>query len=227
MTRDRIARAVLAAVAIALLAASCGTGPEGSVVGGTPTGAISSPAPTYPVPESGYGLPLSEPKREPDVTLTDQDGRPFELGADTPGRVMLLYFGYTHCPDICPGTLAAMAVALRGLPPEVREQVNVVFVTLDPARDTPEVLKTYMANFDDAFVGLTGPERRIAAVVAELGLPPATTYDLGGGEYGVGHPAQVLAFTSDGYAHVEYPFGIKVEMWQHDLPKLVEEGWEA
>jgi protein SCO1/2 len=219
---------LLAAVLAVLLLAGCaedgstsGQPAASSAPGSSPTAAPSPSASGY------FGEVRAEPVPATPFTLTDQDGNPFRFPRDADGEVVLVYFGYSHCADICPGTLAGMAVALREVPASVRDQVDVLFVTVDPARDTPEALAEYVPLFSKDFVGLTGTEEEIQAVLASFGLPPATTYDLGGGEYGVGHPAGVLAFTPDGYAHLEYPFGTTVEMWQHDLQALVETGWEA
>ena len=193
-----------------------------------PVSSTASPtSPTsFPVGESGfYGVVRDPAVPAVPFTLTDQDGRMFRFPRDLDGEVALVYFGYTHCPDICPGTLAAIAVALRELPASVPPDVDVVFVTVDPERDTAEVVGEYVDLFSEDFVGLTGEEERVQEILASLGLPPATKYDLGEGEYGVGHPAGVLAFTSDRLAHLEYPFGVTAEMWTHDLEKLVVEGW--
>jgi protein SCO1/2 len=97
---------------------------------------------------------------------------------------------------------------------------------VDPARDTVEVVRDWIGLFSDDFVGLTGTQDEIDAALGTYGFPPPETYDIGGGEYTVGHPAGVLAFTPDRLAHLDYPFGVTVEMWQRDLTRLVEEGWE-
>jgi len=95
-------------------------------------------------------------------TLTDQNGKRV-ASSDFRGRYMLLYFGYSMCPDVCPTTLAVMADALGKLDPSGKKIVP-VFVTIDPARDTPKVLSTYVKAFGDQFVGLTGTPAEMAAV---------------------------------------------------------------
>lgn len=218
-------------LAVALLTAACGADPGDAAASG-PTGSpISGLAPSSPSAEpstaGGYeGTLLAEPLPAGSFTLTDENGERFRFPRDTDGRVRLLYFGYTHCADICPGTLAGIAVALRELPPDVAEAVDVVFVTVDPARDTVEVVRDWVGLFSDDFVGLTGTQAEIEDALAAFGLAPPEIFDIGGGEYTVGHPAGVLAFTPDGFAHLEYPFGVTVEMWRHDLVRLVEDGWE-
>jgi len=99
----------------------------------------------------------------PDFTLTDQDSRPFTLSAQR-GRPVVLFFGYTHCPDACPTTLAHLAQAVRN--PDVPRDVRIAFVTVDPFRDTPPVLKRYVRIFNPAFVGLTGTLNQLKPVYA-------------------------------------------------------------
>jgi protein SCO1/2 len=139
----------------------------------------------------------------------------------------LLYFGYTHCPDVCPTHMANIAGALQQLPPTVDSHIKVVFVTTDPARDTPAVLRTWLDHFDPSFVGLTGTMAQIQAAAAASGLPPSiidTTDRLPDGSYSVEHAAEVDAFTSDNLDHVVYPSGYTEKDWVNDLPKLVK-GW--
>ena len=97
-------------------------------------------------------------------TLTDQHGAE-RTEHDFPGRYMLIYFGYTYCPDFCPMSLANMTRALDLLPPEQAEQVVPIFITVDPERDTPEVLKDYLSSFDDRIVGLTGDPASVEAAI--------------------------------------------------------------
>lgn len=92
-------------------------------------------------------------KYAPDFTLTDQDGKPFKL-SEQGGHLVVLFFGYTHCPDVCPTTLARLARAVHA--PGVYPDVLVAFITVDPERDSPPVLKRYVRLFDPDFIGLTG-----------------------------------------------------------------------
>jgi protein SCO1 len=100
----------------------------------------------------------------PDFTLTDQDGQPYTLSAHR-GHPIALFFGYAHCPDVCPTTLSALARAKRKLGPE-GAAFDVVLVTVDPARDNPATLKRYVHLFDPAFAGLTGSEAQLDPVYA-------------------------------------------------------------
>jgi len=164
-------------------------------------------------------LPL-QPK--PNFTLTDTAGKPFNLQAETAGDVTLLYFGYTHCPDICPTQMADMAIGLSKVSPSVRSHVKVVFVTTDPTRDTPSVIRSWLNAFNPSFIGLTGTMAQIEAAEAQVGLPPSTVQVVDG-VYSVDHAAYVLAFTADNESHVIYPAGITASVWSHDLPRLVNE----
>jgi protein SCO1/2 len=119
-----------------------------------------------------------------------------------------------------------IAAALQKLPPLTARQFKVVFVTTDPARDTPQVLRTYLDHFDKRFIGLTGTEEAIVAAQVAANLPPAKKGTVRpDGNYEVGHAAFVLAYTKDNFAHVIYPVGLKLEDWTHDLPLLASETW--
>lgn len=102
-------------------------------------------------------------------TLTDQTGREV-TDADYRGRYLLVYFGYTYCPDVCPTELGKIVQALGQMPEEVAAQVTPVLVTIDPERDTPEALAQYVALFDPRVVGLTGTPEQIAAVADEYNV---------------------------------------------------------
>lgn len=178
----------------------------------------------------GWHGRLQGPTPRPEFTLTDTDGRPFDFAAETQGQLTLLFFGYTHCPDICPGHLSILTGALEmpGVP-----QPKVVFVTTDPARDTPERLREWLGNFDDDYIGLTGTIEEVAAAEAaafvggsmrldDEGRPAAVEPDPAS-DYEVGHAAQILAYTPDDQSHVAYPFGVRSQDWVDDLPRLLEE----
>lgn len=167
------------------------------------------------------GTPLGLETPKPDIVLTSTDGSPFDFPRATAGYVTLLFFGYTHCPDICPVHMANLAAVLHKLPSPVARRVKVIMVTVDPERDTPERLRAWLDNFDRDFVGLTGSIDDISAMQQAVRLPPAVKE--GEGErYLVGHAAYVLAFTTDSEPPIAYPSGIRQSDWAHDLPLLVE-----
>jgi len=163
---------------------------------------------------------LLTPIAAPDFTLPTTDGRPYSFKRERDGYVALLFFGYTHCPDVCPVHMANLAAVLRRLPTDVSRRVKVVFVTVDPARDTPQHLRTWLDNFDRSFVGLRGSLEAVNRIQATFHMPPAVFERLPDGGYAVGHGAPVIAVVGDS-ARVFYPFGIRQEDWLHDLPILV------
>ncbi len=157
----------------------------------------------------------------PDVTMIGTAGTPFAFATATRGRVTLVTFGYTHCPDVCPVHMANIAAALKRLPAGDRGRVMVVFVTTDPARDSLPQLRRWLASFDPAFIGLRGTDGQLAAMERAFGIPPAQREGLPGGGYGVSHSAQVFAFTPDDRAHVIYLPGMTSDDYAHDLPRLL------
>lgn len=175
--------------------------------------------------ESPYrGGLVSPPLPKPRFTLTDTSGAAFDFGARTRGYVTLLFFGYTHCPDMCPLQMYVIAQAFKKVPPAVVDQFKVVFVTTDPQRDTPEVLRSWLDHFDKRFVGLTGSAAAIDAAQIAANLTPAKKSPVRpDGTYEVGHAAFVVAYTKDNLGHVIYPVGLKLEDWVHDLPYLARE----
>ncbi len=175
------------------------------------------------------GVVLSAPLSKPSFTLTDFDGHPYDFVRATQGKVALLFFGYTHCPDVCPLHMANIAAVMKQMSWEERGVIQVVFVTTDPDRDTPQRLKEWLGNFDPSFVGLTGTKDELRKVQLMLGVAPAQREDAPGDSAGyfVGHAAQVFAFARDGYGYLEYPFGIRQEDWANDLPKLARDSTGA
>nr|WP_227467804.1 SCO family protein [Nocardioides lijunqiniae] len=148
-------------------------------------------------PSKFAGSTLENPYRVPDVALTDTDGAPYSLAADTDKRLTLVFFGYAHCPDICQQVMGALAGAMNRLDDADREQVDVVFVTTDPTRDTPKALHQYLERYDPSFIGLTGDidtiievGKPLAIYVNDGKLLPTGGYDLGG------HSTQVTAVDS-------------------------------
>jgi protein SCO1/2 len=103
--------------------------------------------------------------------------------------------------------------------------VKLVFVTTDPARDTPVALRRWLDHFDPGFIGLTGTEAALDAVQRAAGVPPARKAEPRNGNYGVAHANFVIAYTKDNLAHVIYPGGVSADDWIHDLAQLVQETW--
>lgn len=125
----------------------------------------------------GYvGTVLDPPPPRPALRLPDTGGKVFDLRGRPAGEVTVLFFGYTNCDDICPTTMADLATARRALPAVNRRYVTVVFVTEDPARDTPAVLRAWLDRFDPAIVGLIGGNAITRQVLDQLHLPPSLRY---------------------------------------------------
>jgi protein SCO1 len=174
-----------------------------------------------PAQDNYRGGIVTPPLPKPQFVLTDTSGAAFDFRQRTQGYVTLLFFGYTNCPDQCPMHMAALGAALKKLPASIADQVKLVFVTTDPARDSPVAIRRWLDLFDRRFTGLTGTESAIKAVERAAGVPLATKTGPANGDYGVAHANFVLAYTKDNLAHIIYPGGVSKDDWVHDLPLLV------
>jgi protein SCO1/2 len=152
-----------------------------------------------------YGQRLFPPKEAFDFSLTDQDAQPFQLH-QLRGKVVLFLFGFTHCPNICPTTLTNLAAICQKLTPEQRKQVQVLFLSVDPKRDTPAALKNYVPWFDSNIVGLTGSRQAIDRTVQEYGgsyeIVPGSSKDPN--DYGVNHSAYIYLINPAGQLELLY-----------------------
>jgi protein SCO1/2 len=168
---------------------------------------------------------LTPPRGKPDFTFTSTTGAPYQFRKETDGKVTLLFFGYTYCPDVCPMHMANVAAVLKKMDYADRQRVRIVFVTTDPARDTPQRLRSWLDQIDSSIVGVAGPIEQINGLQRSLGLSPATTEAApegsAPGSYGVAHAAVVLAFTPDDSLRVVYPFGVRQQDWAKDIPLLL------
>ncbi|HVT63990.1 MAG TPA: SCO family protein [Mycobacteriales bacterium] len=173
---------------------------------------------------SAHGLRgdvLSPPTTEPPVVLADTVGTSFHLARETRGKVVLVYFGYTHCPDVCPTLMADVAQALRESSAAVRADVEVVFISVDPVRDTRSVIRRWLDHFDPDFVGLRGSIGRVIAIQKAMGVPVSKVTPHSRHGYSVAHSAELLAFTPDREAHVVYTDGpTTIGDLRHDLAVL-------
>jgi protein SCO1/2 len=151
------------------------------------------------------GIVLPQPRALPDFLLHDYAGRP--ITADWfKGKWTFAFFGYTHCPDICPTTLYTMQQVSRQLErtPDVLADTRFLFVTLDPQRDTAEILKGYVQHFDQTFLAARGDSATIDRLSAALNIPYAIEREAGSDEYVVNHAAAILLIDSDGRYHARY-----------------------
>ncbi|WP_051450794.1 SCO family protein [Actinospica robiniae] len=167
------------------------------------------------------GIQLGKPYSKPDLTLTDADGASFNLVKGTEGKLTLLYFGYTHCPDVCPTTMATLASAIRALPAAQTAKIQVVFVSTDPDRDTPAVLKAWLGQYNLGFIGLTGSFATIQKGASALGIDVEAPVKQADGGYTVTHGAEVVAFDPAGKAYVVYTAGATVGQITHDIPLIL------
>lgn len=131
-----------------------------------------------------------------ELSLTGHDGKPRTL-ADFRGKAVVLFFGYTHCPDICPTTLADMAAVMKAIGPDAAK-VQVLFVTLDPERDTPEVLAKYLPAFDAGFLGLYGDAAATQKAAKEFKIFYEKRPGGAPGAYTVDHSGQSYVFDAEG-----------------------------
>jgi protein SCO1/2 len=202
---------VLLAAAVAVLA-GCGS-----------SSSPSAPA-TTSSPSSLRGLVPEPFPVKPGFTLTDTAGRPYSLDRATRGKLTYLFFGYTHCPDACPATMSFIKYALSRQPASIRKQVAVVFVTVDPRRDSRHVLRTWLNHYDRSFVGLTGSLRQIGDAEHLAGVPTAILKKTraGGARYEVEHSSILFVYSPDNRSHVVYATGFKAGDYAHDLPLLLK-----
>jgi len=168
-----------------------------------------------------HGAVIERPYPLPDQAFTDTAGQPFVASDDAEGPVTLVFFGYTHCPDVCNTVLANVASALRRASEPVRDSVRLIFITTDPERDTPEVIRGYLDRFDPAYVGLTAPIETVKAAAASMNIAYAGKEAATGGGYEVSHGTQVTAFR-EGAAHVVWRDDTSVKALRADLARLVE-----
>jgi protein SCO1 len=204
---------VLAAVMTGAFVAGCGNGSS------TTSGLASVK------PAQLHGALPGTVAYVPAVELTDTSGVKHNLAVDAKSKILLLYFGYTHCKTECPTTMADVAAAYRQLPSWATQRLEVAFVTTDPRRDSPSVLKTWLSRFDPAFVGLRGSEHQVKLAETKVGIPlaqeePAKPKDRVG-KYAVNHFSAVLAYNQRGRLVALYPTGVTPATYIEDIKTIV------
>lgn len=172
-------------------------------------------------PYTFRGSLIDPPLPSHDFVLTDQAGQPFRL-RDQQGNVVVMAFGYTACPDVCPTTLADFK-RVRTLLGEQAEHVRFVFVTVDPERDTPERLGQYMAAFDPSFRGLSGADADLEQVWNNYGIYHEKQYVGSAAGYLVDHTSRIYVVDAQGNLRLTFPFGTQVEDMAEDIRHLAEE----
>jgi protein SCO1/2 len=166
------------------------------------------------------GSPIDPPLPIPDFSLTTAQGDTFQF-AEAQGDILLFYFGYTYCPDVCPLTMWEVSQAVQALG-EDQDRVQVVFVSVDPARDTPEVLETYLANFGSNVIGLRDDMEKVEAVMKPFGAYGQAEKAEADGSYLVSHSARLYLVKPEEGVLLTYPFGFKAAELQEDLAYLLK-----
>lgn len=175
-------------------------------------------APTYEF----KGALLDPPLPVPDFELNSTRNQSFHL-SDVKGDIALIYFGYTYCPDVCPLTMAEVRQAVNGLE-QGRDRVHLIFISVDPERDTPEALSRYLSAFDSSFIGLSDDFEKVKEVMKPYGAfaEKEIVADSAAG-YLVSHSARLYLVSPDQQLLLMYPFGFKSEDLRSDLAHLVSQ----
>ncbi|WP_233196087.1 SCO family protein [Trinickia soli] len=155
-----------------------------------------------------------------DFSLTDTSGKTRSL-ADYKDKAVVLFFGYTHCPDVCPTTMAELAQALQQLGPDAK-RVQVLFVTVDPERDTPQVLSQYVQAFNPSFVGLRPSDAQLAKVAKDFRVYYAKVPGASPDSYTMNHTAASYVFDPSGKLRLFVRDGQGAQPWVHDLKLLLD-----
>jgi protein SCO1 len=166
-----------------------------------------------------FGTDITGADFATDFNLVDHNGQPRQL-ADYQGKIVALFFGFTHCPDICPTTMADLASAMQ-LMGNQSNKVQVLFVTVDPERDTQEVLAKFVPSFDHRFVGLTGTPAQIDETAKTFKIFYAKQQEAGQSGYSFDHSAGVYVFDQQGKVRIYLKYGQKPVEIAHDLSRLL------
>ncbi|MBK7897051.1 MAG: SCO family protein [Candidatus Promineifilaceae bacterium] len=172
-------------------------------------------------PTEWHGMEIQSNLPVTNFTLTGLDEQPVSL-VDFRDKVVMLYFGYTFCPDVCPATMVELRDAMEALGNRA-EDVQVIMITVDPERDTPEILQAYLAHFDESFIGLTGTPEDLIAVTAPMGIFFERHEGSEASGYLIDHTATVAVLDKEGKLRLIYPFGVTGEEMAADLKYLVRE----
>lgn len=168
------------------------------------------------------GTAYDPPRELPDFTLTNVEGEPMSL-AELEGKPVLLYFGYTHCPDFCPATLSDFQRVKQDLGDRA-DEVAYVMVSVDPKRDTPAVMKEYLSFYDPAFIGLTGTSAEdVRPIKQEFGIVSQNRQATPGSEfYFVDHSTKTYLLNSNGDLLLEYAWGTDADNITEDVAYLLD-----
>ena len=209
---------MLAATAMAALVAAMAGCASSSA--GTKSTSDGSPG-LVMINTSKYDGNLIPDTAKPAATLTDDAGKSFNIRAMTKGTVTLLFFGYTHCPNECPLTMANTAAALRMMPAAEAAKVKVLFVSVDPGRDTLARLHSWLGNFYPSFTGLRAPLSAVESLERQVGLPIGQTFKDSAGEAQLDHATEMFAYSTNNVATLAFFPSTPPADMAHDLKLLV------
>jgi len=154
-----------------------------------------------------------------DFSMPDFNGTVRHL-ADFKGKVVVLFFGYTQCPDVCPTTMAELSAVMKDLGP-LADQVQVLFVSLDPERDTPKILSQYVPNFDKRFLGLVGDQAATQKITKDFKIFYEKVPETKSGSYSIDHSAGSYVFDREGHVRLFVRFNQGPDPITHDLKLLL------
>ena len=181
--------------------------------------ACSQPSPSYNANDIQGVMPHLQ------FQLTDETGQP-RSAADYAGHEVVMYFGYSHCPNICPATMGRLKASLAQLPDWLRQNIRVLFVSVDPKRDSPQRLAEWTAHFGPPFIGLTGTQAQLRTLAKRYRV----TYSYGepnaNGFYRVNHSSALFVFDSAGHARLLATPGESIDDVASDLRKLSQQNQE-
>ena len=209
--------AALGAAALTVVLAGCGGGSDARS-GQPPVAGVS-----IQDDDGLNGVVLPKPYVVPDLTLENDGGRPYDLATDAKKPLTLVFFGYTHCPDICQVVMANIASSLTRLDAAQRAKVQMEFVTTDPARDDTRTLRAYVHRFDPSFDGLTGDLPTIVRLGKAFDVPIEKGQKLASGGYDVAHGTQIVGVLPDGRAPFVWTEGTDPAALAQDITTILDD----
>ncbi len=173
-------------------------------------------------PATASLIVLPEPRPLSDFSLLDQEGRPFDR-QDLEGQWTLVFFGFTHCPDVCPSTLYDLQQVTAALPAGEASRHRVLFVSVDPERDTPERIKEYLEFFDPGFIGVTGSHEELEPFAMQMSVAyRIEEHEPGALQYSVDHTASILLVEPGGRVYGVFPAPHDVQAIAADMAALLD-----
>lgn len=175
------------------------------------------------LPPQLHGIQLTSPRVAEDFTLPTSTGESMSL-TDFRGKYVVLFFGYTFCPDVCPTTLSDIQQMLKEVGASRADDIQVLMVSVDPERDTPEQLATYLQYFDPTFIGMTGTVEEIQPVASQFGIFFERQPGSENTGYLVDHTSAVTVIDPEGYVRMIFTYGVSGEDMASDISYLMRRG---